>query len=77
MHRKYVASLIWTYTKIMNGTQSDHAFGPSITRNLITRVLTIYRVKLTQSKAFGQKRLDLRSLSPAPLVTTCLIILLK
>ena len=75
MHRKYVASLIWTYTKIMNGTQSDH--GPSITRNLITRVLTIYRVKLTQSKALGQKRLDLRSLSPAPLVTTCLIILLK
>ena len=41
------------------------AFGPSITRNLITRVLTICRVKLTQSTAIEQKRFDLRSLSSA------------
>jgi len=52
----------------MNGihrTQFDHArqFGPSITRNLITRVLTICHMKLTQSRAMEQKRFDLRSLS--------------
>ena len=44
---------------------SLHAFGPSITRNLITRVLTICQVKLTESTALKQKRFDLRSLSPA------------
>ena len=38
---------------------------PSITRNLITRVLTICHVKLTQSAVMEQKRFDLRSLSPA------------
>ena len=32
---------------------------------LIMRVLTTYHVKLTQSTALGQKRLDLRLLSPA------------
>ena len=42
-----------------------------VTRNLITRVLTICHVKLTQSTAMEQKRFDLRSLSPAlPVVST-------
>lgn len=36
-----------------------------IERNLITSILTTYHVKLTQSTALGQKRLDLRLLSPA------------
>ena len=36
-----------------------------IERNLITTILTTYHVKLTQSTALGQKRLDLRLLSPA------------
>ena len=34
-------------------------------RTLITRVLTIGHVKLTQSTALEQKRFDLRWLSPA------------
>ena len=37
----------------------------SITRYLITRVLTICHVKRTQSTALEQKRFDLRLLSPA------------
>ena len=41
------------------------ASGPSITRNRLTRVLTICHVKLTQSTSLEQKRFDLRSLSPA------------
>ena len=40
-------------------------FGPSITRNLIMRVLTICHVKLTRSTVMGQKGFDLRYLSPA------------
>ena len=36
-----------------------------IERNLITRVLTIFNVKLTQSTSLEQKRFDLRSLSAA------------
>ena len=36
-----------------------------IVRNLIRSILTTYHVKLTQSKELGQKRLDLRLLSPA------------
>ena len=36
-----------------------------IERNLITSILTTYHVKLTQSTELGQKRLDLRLLSPA------------
>ena len=36
-----------------------------IERNLIRSILTTYHVKLTQSTALGQKRLDLRLLSPA------------
>jgi len=47
-----------------NGMHKTH-FGSSITRNLITCVLTFYHVKLTQSTALVQKRFDLRSLSPA------------
>ena len=42
----------------------SRAFGPSITRYLITRVLTTCFVKFTQSTALGQKRFDL-SLSRA------------
>ena len=38
---------------------------PSTPRTLITNVLTICHVKLTQSTALEQKRLDLRSLSSA------------
>ena len=37
------------------------AFGPSITRNLITSVLSICLVKLTQSTVMEQKCFDLRS----------------
>ena len=44
--------------------KSPRPFGPSITRNLITRVLTICHVKLFRT-ALEQKRFDLRSLSPA------------
>ena len=43
-------------------------FGPFTTGNLITRVLTIYHVKRTESTALEvleQERFDLRSLSPA------------
>ena len=43
----------------------SRAFWPSTPRNLITRVSTIFHVKLAQSTALEQKRLDLRSLSPA------------
>ena len=43
-------------------TQFDHA---RLDLLLITRVLTICHVKLTQSTALKQKRFDLRSLSPA------------
>ena len=40
-------------------------FGPSTSRYLITRGLTICYEKLTQSTAMEQKDLDFRSLSPA------------
>ena len=40
-------------------------FGLSITRNLITHVLTICHVNITQSTALEQKSFNLRSLSPA------------
>ena len=40
-------------------------FGPSITRNLFTRALTICQVQLVQSTALEPKPFDLRSLSPA------------
>ena len=43
----------------------SRAFGLSITRNLITRVLTICHVKLTQITTMKEKRFDIRSLSPA------------
>ena len=59
MRRMYVASIrldfpIWS-----------RAFQTSIPRYLITRVLTIWHVKPTQSPALVQKRFDVRSLSPA------------
>ena len=38
---------------------------PSTSCNLITRVLTVYHVKLTQNTALQQKCFDLQSLSPA------------
>ena len=43
----------------------SRAFRPSTPRTLITRVLTIYEVNFTQNTALEQKRLVLRSLSPA------------
>ena len=43
---------------ITGDKRSPRPFGPSITRNLITRVLTICHVKLTQSTALEQKRFD-------------------
>ena len=56
----------YSVNQIITGDKrSPRPFGPSITRNLITRVLTICHVKLTQSTALEQKRFDLRSLSPA------------
>ena len=54
---------------------TQHVFEPSITRNLITRVLTICQAKLGQSTALGQKRFELRSLSPA-LSKLCLLLVL-
>ena len=43
----------------------SRAFELSITRDLITRVLTLCHVKLTQSTVLEQKRFNLRSLSLA------------
>ena len=54
---------------------TQHVFEPSITRNLITRVLTICHAKLRQSTALGQKRFELRSLSPV-LSNLCLLLVL-
>ena len=53
---------LWTCTKNKWNAHNaiwSLAIGPSITRNLITRVLTIYHVKLAQSTAFEQQRFDL------------------
>ena len=58
----------WTSTKNEWNAQSAiwwRAFGPSITRNMITRVLTICHVKLYAKHRVEQKRVLLRSLSPA------------
>ena len=69
MHRTYVMPALVGLPLRMNGMQRtlmcSRAFGTSISRNLITRVLTIYHVKLTRSTVFAQKRFDLRSMSPA------------
>ena len=69
----------YSVNQIITGDKrSPRPFGPSITRNLITRVFTICHVKLTQRTALEQKRFDLPSLSPALrnlwllLVCTCL-----
>ena len=58
----YVTAFIWTSTKDEWNAQNliwSHAFGLSITHNLITHVLTISHMKLTQSTA-----MDLWSLLP-------------
>ena len=62
MLRACVASFVWTSTK--NGWNStkaicDHARSDLGTCNVITRVLIIYHVKVTQSTAIEQKRFDL------------------
>ena len=63
---KCVARKCKLFCQIITGDKrSPRPFGPSTTCNLITRVLTICHVKLTQSTALEQKRFDLRSLSPA------------
>ena len=43
----------------------SRSFGRSVTRNLITRVLTYYHVRRAQNIALERKGFDLRSLSPA------------
>ena len=43
----------------------SRVFGPFVTRILITRVLTIHHVKVTQSTGIKQTHFYLRSLSPA------------
>ena len=62
MHRTQVMPASVGLPLRMNGMQRtlmwSRAFGTSISRNLITRVLTIYHVKLTQSTAFAQKRFE-------------------
>ena len=50
-------AFVWTSTKNEWNAQNalcSRVFGPSITRNLITRVLTICYVNLTQSTAMEQ-----------------------
>ena len=68
MHSRYVGSIVWPFTKNewnAPNTILSGMFGPSITSNLIKRVLTIYmyRMKLMQSTAFQQKHVDLYILS--------------
>ena len=61
-------AFVWTSTKNEWNAQNamrSRAFRPSTPRTLITRVLTICQVQLTQSTTLKQKRVDLRSLSPA------------
>ena len=68
MRRMYVASICLDFQKNEWNAQNairSRAFRPSTPRALITRVLTICQVKLTQSTTLKQKRVDLRSLSPA------------
>ena len=64
MRRIYVASIRLDLTK--NERNAQNALGsradrPSTPLTLTTSVLTICHVKLTQSTALEQKRLDLRS----------------
>ena len=61
-------AFVWTSTKNEWNAQNaiwSPAFGLSNPRNLITRVLTLCHVKLTQSTLLEQKRFNLRSLLPA------------
>ena len=65
MHRTYFNSqlLMKFHLEWMESTEHNliwRTFGPSTSRNLITRVLPIYDVNLTQSTALEQKRFDLR-----------------
>ena len=41
------------------------AFGPSITRNTITRILTLHHGDLCKAQRWNNTRFDLRSISPA------------
>ena len=62
MLAKYVASFAWTSTKNewnAENTICSRAFVPSIARYRITRVLTIYHVKLKQSTAIEQKHIGI------------------
>ena len=64
----------------MHKTQFNHARFAllPLRRILITRVLTIYQVKLTQSTALEQKRFDILSLSPAlPKLRLLLVIVVR
>ena len=70
-HASHVCSqycvFVWTSTKnVWNASNAlwSRLFGPSITRHLITRVLTV-TWKLRQSTALKPKRFGLWSLSPA------------
>ena len=62
MRRMYVASIRTSTKNEWNARNAvwSRASRPSAPRNLITRVLTICHVKLTQSTAMEQKRLHLR-----------------
>ena len=61
MHHTYIASFIWTHTWNECNAQNAisliwHAFGPSISHNLITPVSSIiYNMNLMQSTALKQK----------------------
>ena len=65
MHGTYIASFVWNYTWNEWNVQNAicliwHAFGPSISGNLITPVLSIiYNMNLTQSRALKQKHFGL------------------
>ena len=61
-------AFVWISTRNEWNAQNaiwSHAFGFAVSRNLITHVLTIPHVKLTQSRMMEQKSFVLRSLSPA------------
>ena len=61
-------AFVWTSTKNVWNAQNalwSRAFGLSITRKLIARIVTICYLKLSQSTALEQKRFEVRLLSPA------------
>ena len=55
MRRMYIASILLDLHTFL-GEPWERPFGPSVTRNLTTRVLTIYHVKRTQSTALDQQK---------------------